>query len=588
MLTLAWKEFREHRAIWLTMVVMTCALALGLSEIIGAGDPANALVAVTLAILCMAGAYGVVCGSMMYAGEHEGGTLVFLDIFLGRRGLLWLGKGAIGVLLVVTEALAVAGLLYFLKQAPPSWAPVLIGQSTPLLLNRERGPLWGLEIWFLVLPVVTLEAYIWGLFGSALTRRVLTGAAVAALAATPVWLIFVNAPPPVFLGVRMVTAAIVLIISGGWFVTQSREASAGPPPRPEEQSDEPRRRLDELWEELQRDNATADPLWGDAAADIPVLQPVGRSAHPRSSTQPRRSSSPGERAEAAAHGENGRNGARTRRQRAAAPAESPTDALMWLTLQQAWGFFGMLAGACLFIGLFVPNHGQILWPIATLLLGVACGTAAFAPEQRDLSYQFLAALHMPLRSIWRFKIMFWFTAALLATLLIGFGALVVAFVRTLGVRANAQMIAFQFGTLRDLMGPVLFFSVWLLYGFATGQLIVWLCRKSVLAVLLSGLVSAGALGLWLPSLLCGGMSGWQLLLPPLILLAAGHVLVRAWAGGRIKERKPVIALAGFGAAALVWLGVNLGHRAWAIPDVGEPVDRIAFRARGSPTPTWRA
>jgi len=27
---------------------------------------------------------------------------------------------------------------------------------------------------------------------------------------------------------------------------------------------------------------------------------------------------------------------------------------------------------------------QVLWPVATLLLGIACGTAAFAPEQRDL------------------------------------------------------------------------------------------------------------------------------------------------------------------------------------------------------------
>src|SRR6516164_6054960 len=47
-----------------------------------------------LTILGMAACYGVVCGAMMFAGEQEGGTLVFLDIFLGRRGLLWMGKFA--------------------------------------------------------------------------------------------------------------------------------------------------------------------------------------------------------------------------------------------------------------------------------------------------------------------------------------------------------------------------------------------------------------------------------------------------------------------------------------------------------------
>ena len=63
-------------------------------------------------------------------------------------------------------------------------------------------------------------------------------------------------------------------------------------------------------------------------------------------------------------------------------------------------------------------------------------------------------------------------------------------------------------------------------------------RKSILALLISFLVGAGALGLWLPSLLCGGMSGWQLWAPPLILLLATWSLMRAWTSGRLRERKP--------------------------------------------------
>src|SRR5207245_348514 len=96
--------------------------------------------------------------------------------------------------------------------------------------------------------------------------------------------------------------------------------------------------------------------------------------------------------------------------------------------------------------------------------------------------------------------------------------------------------------------------------------------------LLASLTTAGVLGLWLTSLLCRGMSGWQLWLPPLVMLLATRMLVRAWAGGRIKERKPLAALIGFALAALFWIALNFAYRAWEIPEVGEPLDRQAFRA----------
>ena len=95
----------------------------------------------------------------------------------------------------------------------------------------------------------------------------------------------------------------------------------------------------------------------------------------------------------------------------------------------------------------------------------------------------------------------------------------------LGLAAPGVGAGFHLGTLRELMGPVLFYGVWLVYGFATGQVFVWLCRKNILAVLLSSLVSAAALGMWLPSLLCLGMNGWQVWVPPLIMLLATHSLM---------------------------------------------------------------
>ena len=129
--TLAWKEIREHQGVWITMVFMSIVLGLGLSKIVAlGGDPGVALPVATLTILGMAATYGVVCGAMMLAGEHEGGTLVFLDIFHGRRGRLWSGKLAIGALLTLTQALAVAALLYKLQPESPRWLAGIIGQAT--------------------------------------------------------------------------------------------------------------------------------------------------------------------------------------------------------------------------------------------------------------------------------------------------------------------------------------------------------------------------------------------------------------------------------------------------------------------------
>src|SRR5262245_28067180 len=176
-LTLTWKEIREHQAIWLTMIVMTVVFGLGIARI-ASMDAHTGVVNAALTILGMAGTYGVVCGAMMLAGEHEGGTLVFLDVFLGQRGVLWVGKFIIGVALVLSEALAVALVLRLMKQEAPTWLMNLAGQA-------NDGPMRGMGVagpdaWFLILPIVTLESYAWGLFGSALSRKVLAGAAIAA------------------------------------------------------------------------------------------------------------------------------------------------------------------------------------------------------------------------------------------------------------------------------------------------------------------------------------------------------------------------------------------------------------------------
>lgn len=579
---LAWKEYREQRSIWLTMVVMTAVLGYGLAQLVGPGEgPPSSYQAVILTILGLAATYGLVCGSMMFAGERENGTLVYLDIFLGRRELLWLCKFLIGILLVLSESLAVAGLLvYVLKQTPPGWLQMLVGKEgrpgfTVGIFGQAADP----KIWFLVLPAVTLEAYAWGLLSSSLTQRVLSGAALAAVIAAPLWLITIFSPPPVFLGFRLAAAGVVLLISNAVFLSRARESSLSPPPKREEPN--PLRERLEQWEaspkfELER-RAPALAWSGQPKADIPVT--VVAPAKPEWVRRPKRR---------------------------LPQARSAGQVLWWLTWRQAQVLVLILAGLAFLTGLLLPSRGQVVWPLATLLLGVACGTAAFAPEQRELSYQFLATQHLPLRKIWNFRILFWLTAAVLLGLaLAGGGGLVVLAKSAAAAQSNLGRpdelprfqgfpaprppvapapAAFDWGTLPQLMGPVLFISIWLVYGFAAGQVLVWLCRKAVLAVLLAVLASGVAIALWLPSLLCGGMSGWQVWLTPVAMLIATRLLVRAWAGGRIKERKPLAALAGACLIALAWLGINLAYRAWELPLVEEPLDPAAFRA-SLPGPT---
>src|SRR5260370_34216378 len=267
-LTLSLKEFREHWPIWITMVIASVGLGVFLGQLSASGD---GVYIAALSVLGMAATYGVVCGAMMFAGEGEAGTMVFLDIFLGRRDLIWLWKFMIGLVLTLTQALVVAGVLVYLKQSPPEWLPIFVG-----LGGSADQPFWNLNlpqpgqaIWFLVLPVLTMEAYAWGMLGSALSRRVVNGAACAALMAAPLLLLVMCTPPPLFLGIRLVAAIIALVISGALFLNQSRETQQGPPPRPEEAgplAPFPRR--------------PPPAHWAHAPVPVPLLRPTARPPPP--------------------------------------------------------------------------------------------------------------------------------------------------------------------------------------------------------------------------------------------------------------------------------------------------------------------
>jgi hypothetical protein len=162
MRVLFWKEYREHRSIWLAMAATAVILLVGVSQLMTTSGSADtwSRAALAGAAVVLAWTYGMVCGGMLLAGERENHTLSFLDILPVRRAELWWGKCLVGVLLVLTQAVVLAGLT--------------IG------LNLYSGPL-DLALALLMLACWGLIGLAWGLLFSADGHNVLlvVGLAIA-------------------------------------------------------------------------------------------------------------------------------------------------------------------------------------------------------------------------------------------------------------------------------------------------------------------------------------------------------------------------------------------------------------------------
>ena len=79
----------------------------------------------------------------------------------------------------------------------------------------------------------------------------------------------------------------------------------------------------------------------------------------------------------------------------------------------------------------------------------------------------------------------------------------------------------------------LFLTLWLVYGFAAGGLFGLLYRHGLTAGVFALLTSLLTAGIWIPSLIGGGLHAWQVFGPPVLLLIATRLLMRPWAAGRI-------------------------------------------------------
>jgi ABC-type transport system involved in multi-copper enzyme maturation permease subunit len=507
MRVLLWKEFREHRSIWLAVAAISALALIVLVQLI---DPPGLIppqsekaeiipgVAVMMAVI-----YGLTCGAMMLAGECEGGTQGFLDALTGRRTRLWWSKLLIGLIVSLAFALLLAVLVFVIELAAGI---------------KAAGGSWYSElIWFAVIPGFALLAYTWGMLGSALGRSILTavlwgfgayivlgslGSAIVFLAwdAVSTWFKQDHSGIPNVLSISTIAGtALVGLASSGLLYCRS---------------------------DLNRRHIGKDTSFGRTG--IVSLASWG--------------------------------------------------SLFWLTWCQGSRIALTLAMIALVLGLAVPidEVAYETWVIFTLTAGVACGTCVFAFEQVGSTHRFLGNQRLPPGRVWFVKTGFWFA--------VGLGAALIAFLAfelhlSLAgkeVQKSWRHMETDFRPLWDLIGGMRFGVLWLMTGFGVGQFFALLWKKSIVAVGISLPVAAALAGIWIPSLVGGGLHAWQICAIPIILLVATRLSMWTWMGDRLSSFRAAATLTGAGFLALICLVVGINYRQAEIPNVGEPFDVKAF------------
>jgi hypothetical protein len=505
---MVWKEYREHRAIWLALALVGGAGLFGLSQLMapdGALASHGAAESLQAVAALLAWTYGLVCGSMLLANERECATLDFLDMLPARRLELWLVKIVIGLVLFLAQVVVLTAFVLGLGiTETPAQAVLTV---TAMLLFGLLGMAWGLLFSARgesVLNVIGL-AILGQLVGSFLTSVLFLPFVIGAR------ILFPSTPLPLF---AIVAFAALIVLAAPVLVSA-------------------------------RIFTQPDRLRGLARVRAPWM--------------------PG-------------------KQRAVgASLWAGYGRMLWLSYSQMRRLLLGLAIFSLALGLVLPAAGPAMWGVLTLFIGVICGVSVCADEQLNGSFRFIGDQRFPLGRVWLVKMGMRFALAVFASFLLILPSLVVAVYHRVNQTSLNQQAPFFADVLHSsLVGPVIpvgvHLTMWLVYGFAVGQLGGLLFRKSLVA----GVVSLGGTALltsmWIPSLLGIGLHFWQVAVPPLVLLLAAWWLVPAWAADRLLARSTFVRLgATFGAVA-VWMTFGLWYRVAEIPDAPQPFDVRAFAA----------
>lgn len=266
-----------------------------------------------------------------------------------------------------------------------------------------------------------------------------------------------------------------------------------------------------------------------------------------------------------------------RRPRRAGPLAS-LKALLWLTNRQWYVASAVGAGLTLLAGVSALHedlHLMAVWPFVTTLAAVFAGVLSWADEQSKDTYKFWGERRLPLGRLWAVKV------ATSLALAVGWTALVFApsLVRQLTAEREPPLVpaAFRSGLLgHEGWGLLNYLFLWPAYGFAFGHVAGLLFRKTIVALGVGLLTAAPVAALWLPSLLTGGVHGWQLWPVPLVVLLATRGLMRPWAADRLARLKPLAALAAVGTACAAWTAFGLVTRFQEVPVAAEIDEDLTF------------
>jgi ABC-type transport system involved in multi-copper enzyme maturation permease subunit len=504
-----WKEYREHRMVWTALAFLGAATVLSLSYMMGAGwlgRPSETRINLCALAVMLVGAYALICGAMMLAGERENGTLPYLDALPGFRRRLWQGKLLAGVLLILGQIVLLMSLC-----------------AASSLFGSWPDAAWTLAGMF----VAGLYGLSWGMLFSSFGRSVMSAI-----------LLSLAGQAAVFLLTGMLAGVVFGLVSGIY--------GAGPDRNP-----------GTLWAVF---FVLAAPVALVGSALVFTRLDRGRLwTVPESMRVQRRTLHP------------------------------TWPMLYWLTWRQARGFAAGLAAFALLLGFITLLQGVMLWPVATLIVGVLCGATAFADEQSG-AFRFLGDQRLPLGRLWVVKVGVRFGIAVVAALLV----LAPSFVATLADGPNSEYYrspegyfffarVFHSRLLMGLCPSGLFLTLWLVYGFVAGCLFGLLFRRGLAAGVFALFVSSLTAILWIPSLLSGGLHAWQVFGPPVLVLIAARLLMRPWAANRIASWATAVRLTPFVILAGLWIAGGPWYRVLEIPYVTPKMDLDAFRA-SLPTP----
>lgn len=520
---LVWKELRDQGTVTIALLVMGCAILVAAGVLLDAGDAGKAT---ELKSVAVPGRLALVL-LVMTAGTVAGGTL-----FAGEQE---------------------AGTLSFLDRLPGTrlgvwWRKVLTGAWLAVVSGGVLfagaaalgllGPPQDLLGWAFLTAAVTLASFGWGTLGSTLARTSLAACGFAAVLGLLAGVVVM----PAFM---LLIGAVKRLTNG--YLTATEEYGV-------------------------MEYALMATSFTMIALPIPASAWVFTG--PDRSRLLARTPVPGVRGVA-------------KRTRAILPFRWSLGLrrLLWLSFRQlrvpaaVLGAFAVLVGCSM-----APDESLpvVVWPAISLFFGVLCGVIGLSDEQGTQATRFWGERRLPVGRVWFAKAaggagLTLFVALMLTVPLF----LALAFGHATSRTFFANL--FRTGLFAEEGFPVLtYLFIWPAYGFAAGHLSAILFRKALVAGAAALMVGGTLAGLWLPSLLGGGLHVWQPFVPLLLLMLTARLLAWPWATENVGSRGPLARLAVGLTTVLLAAGGGIAWRVGEVPEIAQIDDDVRF-ARELPT-----